>query len=555
MYVLIVVFVISLFIFYSFGSKFTQLIDADNKKNYSFFDDYFIGLCIVGSVVNIWSIFLPTNIFLTIILLIFSIIFSKNKFQKINYSSTLAYLKQNKTQTGFYLLITFIIIIIGITLPRQYDSLLYHISAVQWNEKFRAIPGLANLHDRFGFNSSIFTLNAAFSYSLLYNQMFFIVNSLSYYIFLLWLTNNLFRFKNILSFFSVIFIYFFTEQYIFDISSPGSDILINIFIAYLVFTFLYFENSIVNKKLLFIVLPLFGITLKVSIIPILILTLYILLSTNRNIFKKIILISFLIIFPWVIRNLIISGYILFPFEKIDLFSFDWKVPKEKVIDTKNWIYSWARIPYKDQSEVLSLTFYEWFKIWWNAALLKNKIFFTIALVSPLILLFELLKKNKTKVYIVVLTLYSSFLLWLFTAPDFRFLFSVILSLNVIFLTYIFSHFKFIIKNMTIKTITLSLFLGFFLYDFYGKSMVLFKEDYKKMEVNEYLYLPKDFYYSKFIKKIKYTKKIIKSNNGLSIEIYETSPKHSQCYDKFPCSPDISKNLQLRGEKIIDGFKN
>ena len=35
-----------------------------------------------------------------------------------------------------------------------YDTLLYHAQVVKWNFTYPAVPGLAILHERFGYNSS-----------------------------------------------------------------------------------------------------------------------------------------------------------------------------------------------------------------------------------------------------------------------------------------------------------------------------------------------------------------------------------------------------------------
>ncbi|MCE9599128.1 MAG: hypothetical protein K8S54_14290 [Spirochaetia bacterium] len=43
-----------------------------------------------------------------------------------------------------------------------YDTPLYHLNAVRWINDFAVVPGLANLHERFGFNSS-FLLFGAFT--------------------------------------------------------------------------------------------------------------------------------------------------------------------------------------------------------------------------------------------------------------------------------------------------------------------------------------------------------------------------------------------------------
>ncbi|MEJ5224399.1 MAG: hypothetical protein WHV44_08075 [Anaerolineales bacterium] len=42
----------------------------------------------------------------------------------------------------------------------NFDIGLYHAQSIQWLEKFPAVPGLANLHERLGFNSNWFGANA-----------------------------------------------------------------------------------------------------------------------------------------------------------------------------------------------------------------------------------------------------------------------------------------------------------------------------------------------------------------------------------------------------------
>lgn len=45
----------------------------------------------------------------------------------------------------------------------HYDTGLYHAQAIRWIEEYGVVPGLANLHSRFGYNSASFALSAFFS--------------------------------------------------------------------------------------------------------------------------------------------------------------------------------------------------------------------------------------------------------------------------------------------------------------------------------------------------------------------------------------------------------
>ena len=43
----------------------------------------------------------------------------------------------------------------------NFDSGMYHLQLIEWAQRFPIVPGLANLHDSFGFNNSNFLLAAA----------------------------------------------------------------------------------------------------------------------------------------------------------------------------------------------------------------------------------------------------------------------------------------------------------------------------------------------------------------------------------------------------------
>lgn len=62
--------------------------------------------------------------------------------------------------------------------PSNYDTGLYHLGAISYAGEFPVIPGLANLHERFGFNSSMWPVAAVVDVGLLDGQGFRFVNGL-----------------------------------------------------------------------------------------------------------------------------------------------------------------------------------------------------------------------------------------------------------------------------------------------------------------------------------------------------------------------------------------
>jgi hypothetical protein len=537
-------------------------LKTDKNGKYDFFDVFFIGICVVGAILNLWSLLLPTNKFSFFFLLFLSLfcLYLINKQKSLKISSFYLKLKRYKSQT-FQLLVILITIIIvlfsSMVTPRLFDSHLYHIGAIQWNEMYNVVPGLGNFHDRFGFNSSFFVMSAAFTFSSFLNQSVYLLSSLVFLIFYLWLIKIAFEKKGIIAFLCVFYMYFFYEQYTLDISSPGSDLLPNILISFLLFKFLILNKNMKNQYLILIIIPIFCVTLKLSMVPFLLFSLMALFYRHNkiNAFKYLLLYGIIFILPWIIRNIILTGYLLYPFEGIDFFNFDWKVPVEKVQETKGWVYSWAKIPFYNYKEVLDKSFTDWFVIWWEMKDLKNRRLFSIALISPLLFIFALIcNKNKFNKNIVLsyFICYLSFVFWLFQAPDFRFSFSIILILNVFIIMIIFNYkifqHKYIMHGINIFMISTLLILA-------EKSFILFSEDYNINIPKTYLFKPID--YKSYVKncQAKFIKNKYYLKNNKEVILYGIDPINaSRCFDAFPCSAYLNENIKLRGNSLNDGFK-
>lgn len=67
--------------------------------------------------------------------------------------------------------------------------------------------------------------------------------------------------------------------------------------------------------------------------------------------------------PFLIRNVLISGWLVYPFDKIDLFDVVWKVPVEYLITDSDQIKVWARCLY--DVDKVNLPLREWLPVWWD----------------------------------------------------------------------------------------------------------------------------------------------------------------------------------------------
>ncbi len=67
--------------------------------------------------------------------------------------------------------------------------------------------------------------------------------------------------------------------------------------------------------------------------------------------------------PWLVRNVLISGWLIYPFAAIDLFSVDWKIPASYLQNDSDQIKVWGRCLY-DVTKINDPVS-AWFPVWWG----------------------------------------------------------------------------------------------------------------------------------------------------------------------------------------------
>lgn len=296
-------------------------------------------------------------------------------------------------------------LIFSLNPPFAYDSGLYHIQSIKWIEEYAVVPGLANIHGRFGFNPNVFTIFALTSLRDVFNQEIFSVNFTVYSILVLHYINRIYAiskqegFTN--SFLLNIAAFVIILDQIVNLSSPTPDLISIVFPLYILTNLpkTGSTGSDLSLKNYFpsIILSVYTISVKLATLPLFLLV-FILIIKFRFEKKKLLLImsviSFLLL-PWLTRNIILSGYLIYPFPAIDLFDFDWKVSIGNVISEKLAITGWARNPGEGYIEASRMNFWEWFPIWWrNRSIFSRLIFFVSFLFPVLALILTIFKKIK-----------------------------------------------------------------------------------------------------------------------------------------------------------------
>ena len=222
----------------------------------------------------------------------------------------------------------------------------YHLQNLLWSKNYPVIPGIANLHDRFASNSSWYLFNALFDVFYFSKKVYHVINSLCMlYLFLFCILTfrNFNKNSNILSVFSLalltylIFSFSFFKYWFMIGVTPdlGVHFFIISFFIYMVWLFSNESETLMNLKFHSIVALIICISTflirstGVMLLPGYLPMVYLLVQQKqfRSNFLKLFLIStFMFCIP-LIRNIIMSGYPLYPSTAFDYFNVDWKFPK------------------------------------------------------------------------------------------------------------------------------------------------------------------------------------------------------------------------------------
>lgn len=316
----------------------------------------------------------------------------------------------------------------------HYDTGLYHAQSIRWIEEYGVLKGLGNLHCRLAYNSSSFALSALYSMAFLGGQ--------SYHCAAGWLALVLsgvclemtasFRNKRLRigDFARVMCIYYLVN--IFDeMISPASDYFMVLTAFYIVIRWLDLleeDNKEILPYAMLCVLGVFLMTIKLSAALILLLVIY---PAYRLIREKrwaqivtYLFLGIVTVLPYFIRNVVLSGWLIYPFTQIDLFNVAWKIPKGTADYDAREIQVWGR-GYTDVTRY-HISVKEWLPDWFRALEGSEKIFVMAAAVSVCILLTYGvgmvcgLWRKRLELLLVQVTVAGSFLFWLCTSPLIRY---------------------------------------------------------------------------------------------------------------------------------------
>ena len=465
------------------------------------------------------------------------------------------YLSELKRQMTFgkclFFLILFLLFSYGTS--RGYlhvDSGLYHAQAIRWIEEYGVVKGLANLHCRLAYNSSAFVLTALYSMSFLIGQslhtaagfMALVLAGKAFSVV------EVFKRKRVLvSDFVKVALLFYLSMIYTEMMSPASDYFAMLFLFYIVLKWVELEEAreteITPFGMLCVLLAV-TVTIKLSAVIMLVLVIkpaVVLLKEKR--YAQIgmyLFLGILAVAPYLLRNMILSGWLVYPFPAIDLFSFDWKIPKGEALYDAEEIKVYA----KGMTDVLlkDTPMREWLSAWFTGLKGLEKIWVLGSVVSVAAGVVAIVvsvwekKKEDLNLGFMEAVLIAGYLFWQLGTPLVRYGYIYILAFP--FFTAGLYFVRIFGKNKNSYLVFGALLVAFFAYK--GVNLV---GDIRNYSEKEYYVWQQDYYTGPY-----------ESYEIEGVEFYVPLEYGQIGYEMFPSAPTKRFDVEFRGETLREGFR-
>ena len=409
----------------------------------------FLGLFIQCFLLTCCSFFFKIGftVFLINFLIQISLFIWKTKEIKQSINETLADLKSLSTISKFTMLFIILFSLLKCAqFPFIIDNESYYLQTIKWINEYGFVKGLGNLHIFFAQSSPFHVLQAGFNFNFLTDRIndlngFILVLSSGYFIIEFekkYLLNKEIHWIGLIVIFNILFFQF--------INAPSPDLLTLLLSQIIFYIYLEKQNNLSNFKII-TTLFLFLFFIKITIAPIGLIIL-IILSKNRNKILFFVLSSLVISVVLILKNIVITGYPLFPFNFIKL-NVDWRIPENILAyisePTRNSGYFKGSFV-KNPSLFTKLS--SWFQLGGINRLFNYGILLLFIL-TPFRREFKTNIKYK-RLYFVLLI---HFVILLLTSPQFRFFLPEFVFLFVLVLQFLINYFKIYFQKIQLLLLT------------------------------------------------------------------------------------------------------
>ncbi|NDV79247.1 hypothetical protein [Dysgonomonas sp. 511] len=534
---------------------------AKSSEEYNFPDTFLLGLCFVSITLPITSFWWPSNHYILLLYMAISIIYWALRRQRLLncIGKMRAGLKSlsNLQKGSLAVLIAGVMLFVLFVHP-FYDAAFYHYQLMRWNEEYSIVPGLANLEDRFGFNFNYLLVSAIFSFRFLSGEAIYSLNPLLFTIISCWcfisIVKKDYDIRYILLFVLLLCIFIMFWDYLPDSNTDIIPILCIFY--YIVKTVLkpgWYKQQLLLSCLLPVVLATFKLSAAIFCLASLGVIIYCFAQNRKRNLAFLIATSVLVVALWCIRNIIISGYLVYPLHSIDLFGFDWKVPKGIALLQVEHIYHWAKYNFIVAYFLRQITPADKIGSMISIISYVSTLYF---LITPFVVSWWAIKKRKINMslYWIYIVSCLSLITGTINAPDFRFNLGYILGCGFLVTVLILGNKRGILRIN--KVLTYSVLIIFILL-MLQKTVLNFTE-YKDEITTDILFKqwrPK--HNTDFVEyKLEGGTVYLTKHDG--IEAHDVIP--ATCVGGVPFNPFIGckaqdiRTIESRGTTFQDGFR-
>ncbi len=436
----------------------------------------------------------------------------------------------------------------------HYDTGLYHAQAIRWIEEYGCVPGLANLHTRLGYNSSAFVLNALYSFAFT-GQSYHVTGAFCALL-LTWecacrpvrerrLSLDASGLSRVMAVYYLLMIFD-------EMVSPASDYYM-VCLGFILIIRWLDAGSDVSRMSMLAVMTAFILTIKLSGAVFVLLAVMpgcLLLRDHREReFGCCLTAGVITVVPYLARNVVLSGWPLYPSTFLGFFKPEWRVP----VDIATYDYKEIQVYGRGYWDVSRYgeSIFKWFPTWFGTQSSTDRILITAAVVGVAYFVIKCLyyvcrAGRKGDVRDLPSGLFTEavicigFLFWLMTSPLMRYgclyvyLCNAVLWGGVLGRTHIETNsFRFVIySGLMILCVYKGIMFAAETARAYRGDTWIRQQDYDRYDVHSYEL----------------------TGEGSHLTLYAPDDGDRTGYDPFPSTPwDKTGEITMRGEDIRDGF--
>lgn len=437
------------------------------------------------------------------------------------------------------------------------DTNIYHAAAIRIYEEYGLVKGIGNLQLHYAYNSSYLAFASIFSFKWLLGQSLHTTTGFLEAVMCLYAFHGLrdfIRHKNHVTDMMRSGILLYTLVNVTYSMSPATDYAAMYFALFIITAWcenLFERQNDLTVYSLLSVAAIFTATLKFSSCLLAMVTIYpacrLIREKRWKEISAYLLCGGVILCPFFIRNYYVSGWLLYPFDQIDLFRTAWKIPKEYLLHDANQIKAWGRCLCDVDKVEMSVS--QWLPVWWEHQFRYEKMFLravALGLGLQIVLLgMRIRRKQKLRPQLIALHLavWANILVWFFMAPFIRYGLAFLIAVIMIAVGEYLSERKRGICSIVAGSLVFGIVVSVSPYwDQYVTDAGVFV----KQNLKEPYYITQKDYDTGSMDSCEINGNVIWFSTGEEINSYHVYP--GTCY-----KPMLERST-LIGDRIEDGFR-